>query len=61
MLYRAFRIGRFALGGALWFLITVPALTGCASAGRTAQERKTERYKRRHKPGTPIPCPTKDC
>lgn len=35
------------------------ALSGCAT--RTAQERKTQRYKRQHKPGGRIPCPTHDC
>ncbi len=35
------------------------ALSGCAT--RTAQQKKTQRYKRKHKPGGAIPCPTKDC
>lgn len=35
------------------------ALSSCAP--RTAQQKKTQRYKRKHKPGGAIPCPTKDC
>ncbi|WP_375416520.1 hypothetical protein [uncultured Hymenobacter sp.] len=35
------------------------ALSGCAP--RTAQQKKTQRYQRQHKPGGRIPCPTHDC
>lgn len=35
--------------------------TGCAASGQTAQQRKTERYKRKKAKTNHIPCPTKDC
>ncbi len=47
------------LSALLLGLGTAPALSGCAA--RTKQEKKTSRYKRKHKPGKAIPCPTKDC
>lgn len=62
MAFRTLFSGRFALGCALWLLATsAPALTGCTSANRTAQQRKTERYKRKQARSSHIPCPTKDC
>ncbi|MBC7448130.1 MAG: hypothetical protein H7330_08735 [Hymenobacteraceae bacterium] len=55
--------GRFAWGCALWLLAasTPPLTTACTRAGQTAQQRKTERYKRAKAKTNHIPCPTKDC
>ncbi len=63
MTFRTLFSGRLALGCALWLLATgVLALPGgCARAGQTPQQRKTERYKRKAAKRNHIPCPTKDC
>ncbi len=47
----------------MWLLLatTLPLLPACAPAGQTAQQRKTERYKRKKAKSPHIPCPTKDC
>lgn len=47
------------LSALLLGLGSAPVLSGCAA--RTKQEKKTSRYKRKHRPGKAIPCPTKDC
>lgn len=63
MPFRPIFSGRFALGCALWLLAaSAPALTsGCTRGGQTAQQRKTERYKRQKAKSNHIPCPTHDC
>ena len=63
MLVHSRFFGRFVSGCALGLLAAgAPALlTGCASANQTAQQRKTERYKRKAAKSNHIPCPTKDC
>lgn len=63
MLIRFRFSGWFAWGCALGLLAAgapVP-LTGCTAAHQTAQQRKTERYKRRAAKSNHIPCPTHDC
>jgi hypothetical protein len=63
MLSRYCKLSRLVLGGALGLLIATgaPALSACTRAGQTAQQRKTERYKRKKAQTNHIPCPTKDC
>jgi hypothetical protein len=62
MHFRALLTGRLVLGCALWLLAaSAPTLTSCATSGKTVQQRKTERYKRKAAKSNHIPCPTKDC
>jgi len=41
------------------FLGSGLAATGCTA--RTPQQKKTRSFKRNHKPGDRMPCPTHDC
>ncbi|MBO0357560.1 hypothetical protein J0X19_06350 [Hymenobacter sp. BT186] len=41
------------------FLSSGLVATSCAS--RTPQQKKTRSFKRHHKPGDRMPCPTHDC